>query len=124
MAQAKIDYDKAQYDKIADQYVHALQSIYHQKIVAPNFLHLLGEGKEVKDKQVITVSFKILFGPVAFHSYISFSFLKILDLACGDGLYTRTLKAMGARKSVGVDISASMLLFLLYFTKYCVLRFD
>jgi 2-polyprenyl-3-methyl-5-hydroxy-6-metoxy-1,4-benzoquinol methylase len=32
----------------------------------------------------------------------------VLDLACGEGLYTRQLKQMGASRVVGVDISESM----------------
>jgi ubiquinone/menaquinone biosynthesis C-methylase UbiE len=33
----------------------------------------------------------------------------ILDLACGEGFYSRRLKQVGARKVVGVDISANMI---------------
>ncbi len=99
--------DKIQYDKVpppsensAYQYVHtAHQSTYHNKIVVPNFLHLIGD---VKDKQVCNSSFFSFF-----ISILAFLF-KVLDLACGDGLYTRILKAMGARKSLGVDICPSM----------------
>lgn len=35
--------------------------------------------------------------------------LKILDLACGEGFYTRKLKLGGASEVVGVDISAEMI---------------
>jgi len=34
--------------------------------------------------------------------------LRVLDLACGDGIYSRRLKAAGAAEVVGVDISAGM----------------
>ncbi|MDZ4707823.1 MAG: class I SAM-dependent methyltransferase [Saprospiraceae bacterium] len=35
--------------------------------------------------------------------------LKVLDLACGEGFYTRQLKLRGATKVSGVDISAGMI---------------
>ena len=35
--------------------------------------------------------------------------LRVLDLACGDGIYSRQLKRMGASEVVGVDISSSMI---------------
>jgi ubiquinone/menaquinone biosynthesis C-methylase UbiE len=35
--------------------------------------------------------------------------LSILDLACGEGFYTRQLRLRGATKAVGVDISAGMI---------------
>ncbi|MCX5738773.1 MAG: methyltransferase domain-containing protein, partial [Proteobacteria bacterium] len=34
---------------------------------------------------------------------------RILDLACGDGFYTRRLKARGAADALGVDLSAEMI---------------
>ncbi|MGK7887480.1 MAG: class I SAM-dependent methyltransferase [Crocosphaera sp.] len=34
---------------------------------------------------------------------------KVLDLGCGDGLYTRKFKEKGAKKVVGVDISEAMI---------------
>jgi toxoflavin synthase len=33
----------------------------------------------------------------------------VLDLACGEGIYSRKLKAMGAKTVVGVDISSQMI---------------
>ena len=33
----------------------------------------------------------------------------VLDLACGEGFYTRKLKCAGARSIIGVDISAKMI---------------
>ena len=33
----------------------------------------------------------------------------MLDLACGDGFYTRQIKTLGAAKVVGVDISSAMI---------------
>jgi SAM-dependent methyltransferase len=35
--------------------------------------------------------------------------LRVLDLACGDGIYSRRLKAAGAAEVVGVDISPGMI---------------
>lgn len=35
--------------------------------------------------------------------------LRVLDLACGDGVYSRRLQAAGAAEVVGVDISAGMI---------------
>jgi ubiquinone/menaquinone biosynthesis C-methylase UbiE len=35
--------------------------------------------------------------------------LSVLDLACGDGHYTRIFKKMGASRVVGVDISTKMI---------------
>ena len=35
--------------------------------------------------------------------------VKALDLACGDGFYTRKLKLAGAREVIGVDVSAEMI---------------
>jgi len=35
--------------------------------------------------------------------------LSILDVACGDGLYTRKLKRMGAARILGVDLSEQMI---------------
>ena len=33
----------------------------------------------------------------------------VLDLACGEGFYTRLLRKAGARQVTGVDISAAMI---------------
>lgn len=33
---------------------------------------------------------------------------RVLDLACGDGFYTRQIKRLGAERAVGVDISPAM----------------
>ena len=35
--------------------------------------------------------------------------LRVLDLACGDGIYSRRLKEAGAAEVVGVDISQGMI---------------
>lgn len=35
--------------------------------------------------------------------------LDVVDLACGEGYYTRLLKQRGAQKTVGVDLSAAMI---------------
>ena len=34
---------------------------------------------------------------------------RILDLACGEGFYTRRLKAAGAARVLGIDVSAEMI---------------
>ncbi|MDX2170687.1 MAG: methyltransferase domain-containing protein [Deltaproteobacteria bacterium] len=34
---------------------------------------------------------------------------RVLDLACGDGFYTRRMKARGAARALGVDLSAEMI---------------
>ena len=34
---------------------------------------------------------------------------KVLDLGCGDGLYTRKFKEKGAKKVIGIDISSAMI---------------
>jgi len=34
---------------------------------------------------------------------------RVLDLACGDGFYTRQIAQLGARRSLGVDVSSAMI---------------
>ena len=34
---------------------------------------------------------------------------RVLDLACGDGFYTRRMRSLGAAEAVGVDLSAAMI---------------
>lgn len=69
-----------QYDQIAEQYRHSKQSPLRRWVEVPTFLELVGDVDG----------------------------LRVLDLACGDGFYSRKLAEMGA-SVVGVDISAEMI---------------
>ena len=71
----------AQYDDIAEQYRQVTQSPLRTYVESHTLLGLVGDvgGKSV------------------------------LDLACGEGFYTRRLKALGADRVVGVDISPAMI---------------
>jgi len=71
----------AQYDGIAAHYVQTKQSPLRVHVEAPTLMGLVADVTG----------------------------LRVLDLACGDGHYTRALKAAGAAEVVGVDISADML---------------
>lgn len=71
----------ADYDKIASQY---------------------RESKTLPFRQYVEwFSYRKMLGDIAGKS--------ILDLACGEGFYSRRFKRAGARRVVGVDISASMI---------------
>ena len=59
----------AQYDRIAEQYQRTKSSPLRSWVEVPSFMRLAG--------------------PVAG--------LRVLDLACGDGFYTRRLRAAGAQ---------------------------
>ena len=71
------------YNKIAEQYRKAKQQPWRSVVEEYSFLKLIGElaGK------------------------------KVIDLACGEGFFTRKLKQRGAAKVVGVDISREMIAF-------------
>ena len=71
----------AQYDGIADAYKRTKTSPLREHVEAYSFLRMLGDLQG----------------------------LRVLDLACGDGFYTRAIAAAGAAEVVGVDISADML---------------
>lgn len=71
----------AQYDGIAAQYVQARQSPLHEWVEKPSFMSLAGDVRG----------------------------LRVLDLACGDGRYTRALRGAGAGEVVGVDVSPAMI---------------
>jgi len=71
----------AQYDAIADQYRRSKQSPLRKYVEAHTFMQLVGD---VHDKRV-------------------------LDLACGEGFYSRRLQAAGAARVVGVDVSGEMI---------------
>jgi len=70
-----------QYDDIAEQYKRSKHVIWRYHIEQYSLVQLLGdlEGRSV------------------------------LDLACGEGHYTRLLKALGATRVAGVDISTKMI---------------
>lgn len=65
------------YNEIADKYVEAKQDAWRWMVEEPSFFKALGDV----------------------------SGLKIIDLACGSGHYTRKVKAKGAAQMVGVDVS-------------------
>jgi ubiquinone/menaquinone biosynthesis C-methylase UbiE len=71
----------AQYDAIAEKYQRTKESPLRTYVEAHTFLGLIGDlhGK------------------------------RVLDLACGEGFYTRQLKKLGAMHVVGVDISPQMI---------------
>jgi ubiquinone/menaquinone biosynthesis C-methylase UbiE len=69
------------YDLIAEQYKRSKQSPWRTYIERYTLLELLGD---VRGKS-------------------------ILDLACGEGYYSRILKSLGARRVVGVDLSSKMI---------------
>lgn len=71
----------AQYDAIAEQYQRTKESPLRSFVEAPTFFSLVGD---IRGKRV-------------------------LDLACGEGFYTRRLKESGASHVVGVDISREMI---------------
>ncbi|MBU8893992.1 class I SAM-dependent methyltransferase [Corallococcus sp. H22C18031201] len=66
-------------------------------------------GEKVADWDVLPVRSDVLEGHTFFNALGSVKGLDVLDLACGDGLYTRQLKARGANRVVGVDISEEMI---------------
>lgn len=69
------------YDAIAEQYKNSKQLGFRKCIEEYTLLKLVGD---VSNK-------------------------KILDLACGEGIYTRKIKALGAAKILGVDLSSEMI---------------
>lgn len=71
----------AQYDAIAEQYRKSKQAPLRRYVEAFTFMSLVGD---VRGKRV-------------------------LDLACGEGFYTRRLQAAGADRVVGVDVSGNMI---------------
>jgi ubiquinone/menaquinone biosynthesis C-methylase UbiE len=71
----------AQYDAIADQYQRSKSSPLRTFVEAPSCFCMLG----------------------------GVSGLRVLDHACGEGFYTRKIKALDAERVVGVDVSAAMI---------------
>lgn len=70
-----------QYDNIAEQYARSKHSPLRTWVERWSFLQLVGDVRG----------------------------LRVLDLACGDGFYSRLLKAAGAAQVVGVDVSPAMI---------------
>jgi len=73
--------ENAQYDSIAAQYSEGKQSPLRKFIEAYSLFQMAGDVQG----------------------------LRVLDLACGDGIYSRRLKQAGAARVVGVDISQGMI---------------
>ena len=71
----------AQYDAIAREYQRTKESPLRRHIEAFTFFQMLGDVAE----------------------------LSVLDLACGEGFYTRLMKLAGAATATGVDISSAMI---------------
>ena len=71
----------AQYDNFADQYKQTKESPLRKYVEAHSFWEMIGDV----------------------------SGLSVLDLACGEGHYTRMLKQRGAKRALGVDISQGMI---------------
>jgi len=71
----------AQYDAIASNYQRTKESPLRRHMEAYSFANMLGDVKG----------------------------LRVLDLACGDGFYTRRIRQAGAAEVVGIDISAAMI---------------
>jgi predicted RNA methylase len=72
---------RAEYDAFAKEYQDSKQLPFRTYAEQPLLVELIGD---VKDKAV-------------------------LDLGCGEGIYARKIKAMGAKTVVGVDISSEMI---------------
>ena len=70
-----------QYDGIAREYQRTKESPLRRHVEAYSFFHMVGDV----------------------------TWLRVLDLACGDGFYTRLLKKAGATVVTGVDISTEMI---------------
>ena len=70
-----------EYDPIAEEYAESKQLVFRMYSEVPNHLAMLGDV----------------------------SGLRVLDLACGDGFYTRRIRNAGADCVLGVDVSAEMI---------------
>lgn len=70
-----------QYDSIASQYQRSKHSPIRQYVESYSFFSLLGDLHECS----------------------------VLDLACGEGFYTRRIRRRGARRVIGVDVSPAMI---------------
>lgn len=68
------------YDQIGDQYRRAKEQPWRSRLEAHSLMHLIGD---VRGQRVV-------------------------DLACGEGFFTRRLKQAGAARTVGLDVSREM----------------
>lgn len=66
-------------------------------------------GDKAADWDVLPVRSEPLEGHTLYKAIGSVKDRSVLDVACGDGLYTRQFKARGASRVVGVDISEEMI---------------
>jgi toxoflavin synthase len=66
-------------------------------------------GDKVADWDVLPVRSEYIEGHTFFKALGSVKGRNVLDVACGDGLYTRQLKERGATRVAGVDISEEMI---------------
>lgn len=76
-----------------------------------DFSHVAGEydviSREYKESKLLPFRLDV-------EQYSTFSLLpdlrgrSVVDLACGEGIYSRKLKAMGAARVLGIDISSEM----------------
>ena len=71
----------AEYDEIAQSYKTSKQLDFRKKVEEYTLISLVGDV----------------------------SGLSILDLACGEGIYSRLLKSFGAKELLGVDVSSEMI---------------
>ena len=69
------------YDPIAEQYQRAKQQPWRTHVESFTLMDLIGDPRG----------------------------LSVIDLACGEGFYTRRLRQGGAQRAVGVDLSARMI---------------
>ncbi|PWU20609.1 MAG: hypothetical protein C5B49_04030 [Bdellovibrio sp.] len=84
-----------------------LEGSYRELVGAkPEYDAIAGEyAKGVEDRD----DRQVVFIPTAFHYLGDIKGLRVLDLACGEGFFTRLLKAGGAVEVVGVDVSSEMI---------------
>ncbi|AGC43329.1 methyltransferase [Myxococcus stipitatus DSM 14675] len=66
-------------------------------------------GEKVADWDVLPVRSEYIEGHTFFKVLGPIAGQSVLDVACGDGLYTRQFKARGASRAVGVDVSEEMI---------------
>jgi toxoflavin synthase len=69
------------YDAIAEQYQRSKLQPWRRFIESPSLLHLIGDLRG----------------------------LSVVDIACGEGFYTRLLRKLGAARVTGVDLSPGMI---------------
>ena len=74
-------YDEKQYDEVADGYDRVIRGLPVRELMDYNHHRIIGD---VRDKS-------------------------ILDLACGNGLYTQRFKRRGASRVVGVNLSSELI---------------